>query len=63
MQIIRGDQIKLQIVLTNINNIQSAYNKPVILQSGNAIYIDKNKRNILSKSRYNLTAPTQARLV
>ena len=63
MQIIREDQIKLQIVLTNINNIQSVYDNPVILQSGNAIYIDKKKRDILSKSRNNLTAPTQARLV
>ena len=63
MQIVRGDQIKLQIVLTNINNIQSAYNKSAILQSGDAIYIGKNKRDILSKSRYNLTALTRARLV
>lgn len=63
IQIIRGDKTHPQIIIADLNNIQTLANPELNLQNNDVIYISQNKRTVRNNSMQNVSGIFQGVLV
>jgi len=59
VKIIRGDHNKLEVIPVDLSSIQSITDPKTILQSGDIVYVEKNKRAIRNEKLGNITQIVQ----